>query len=184
MPHLARIVPLLALLAAAPALAQERQFEAMGEIRFHAAGGYNSGASFDQDRIVGPNVNLTRREDGSWAGDLVGQDLSLHLEANRLTGPNVSLAFTQKGSKIEVEGIFFNRRVRLALDPKRLKGRFGACSLDLVRKGSAYRGDMGCSRGERLPASGKAAVQLMGEAAGAQPPVPQLGLALIAVLPS
>lgn len=176
---------LVAALSATPALAQEGPFEPTGEVRFHASAGLGSGASFDETRIVGPAVNLTRREDGSWAGDIAGQDVSLNVDRQRLSGPNVTLTFRQQGGRTEVEGLFYGERVRLSVDAKKLKGRYGRCSFDLTRRGPpVYRGDVGCiSQAARLPAAGKAAVELIGEAAAPVPPAAQVGLALVAILP-
>jgi hypothetical protein len=179
------ILLVAAALAAAPAVAQESPFEPTGEIRFHASAGLGSGASFDETRIVGPAVNLTRREDGSWAGDLAGQDVNLVGGETKLSGPNVNLTFKQKGGKTEVEGLFYGERVRLSVDAKKIKGRYGRCSFDLTRKGPPiYRGDVGCmSQESRLPAAGKAAIELIGKAAADVPPGPQVGLAFVAILP-
>ncbi|WP_242342180.1 hypothetical protein [Anaeromyxobacter terrae] len=176
---------LLGALAASPVVAQEPPFEAKGEVRFHASAGLGSGASFDETRIVGPAVNLTRREDGSWAGDIAGQDVSLYGGDTKLSGPNVNLSFKQKNGKTDVEGLFYGYRVRLSVDAKKIKGRYGSCSFDLTRGGPPmYRGDVGCLReNQRLPIAGKAAIELIGEAASEKPPAPQLGLALVAILP-
>jgi hypothetical protein len=177
---------LIAAFASSHASAQEElPFEPTGEIRFHATSGLGSGASFDQYRIVGPAVNLTRREDGSWAGDIAGNDVSLAGNDSKLTGPNVNLTFRQKGGTTEVEGLFYGTRVRLAVDGKKIKGRYGTCSFDLKRRGPPmYRGDVGCMRQEtRLPIAGTAAVELIGEAASEKPPAAQVGLALVAILP-
>lgn len=174
-----------ALAAAAPVVAQETPFEPKGEIRFHASAGLGSGASFDETRIVGPAVNLTRREDGSWAGDIAGEDVNLYGGDTKLTGPNVNLTFKQKNGKTDVEGLFYGNRVRISVDAKKIKGRYGTCSFDLTRRGPPmYRGDVGCMRqDERLPVAGKAAIELIGEAADEKPPGAQLGLALVAILP-
>lgn len=174
---------LAALLLALPAGAQEAPFEPTGELRFHASGGVGSGASYDDQRVVGPSVNLTRREDGSWAGDLAGEGVSLDVDAGRATGPNVNLRFAQKQGRSEVEGLVFGRRVRVTLDAKRLQGRVGECSFDLARKGAALRGDVGCVGGRGGPASAKATLQLIGDAADENPPLPQLAFALVGALP-
>jgi hypothetical protein len=173
---------LLALLAVS-ALAQSPEYEPTGEVRFRA-GGLGGGTSFSGDRVVGPNVNMTRREDGGWAGDLLGQNLDLHLDKDRLTGPNVNLGFSQKGDAVSIEGLFFGRRVRIDFDRKRLQGRMGACSLDMrhLKTAAIFRGSFGCVRGGGMPASGIGDLQLYGDAAAEKPPLPQLTLALVATL--
>jgi hypothetical protein len=130
-------------------------------------------------------VNLTRRDDGTWAGDLGGRDLDLQGSEGRLTGSNVTLNYSQKDGRTEVEGLFFGTRIRLSLDAKKFKGRVGSCSLDFTRRGQSgiYRGDVGCLRAARLPNTGKARMELLGEAATPTPPLPQMAFALIAILP-
>ncbi|WP_242342181.1 hypothetical protein [Anaeromyxobacter terrae] len=204
---------LLAALAGPPALAQDAPSKPTGEVRFHASGGLGSGATFDQDRIVGPTVNLTHSDRG-WAGNIAGQDVSLAGSKSKLSGPNVNLSFKQKSGKTEVEGLFYGSRVRLSVDGRKLKGRYGTCTFDLTRDGPPmYSGNVGCIRGDerrkdpwerpepvvdelhprRLqidsnesrssPLSGTVAVELIGEAARDTPPAAQLGLALVAILP-
>ncbi len=172
----------LALTPGPPAAA----FEPTGEMTFNARGAVGSGASFDEDQVVGPAVNMARQEDGGWAGDLDGNDVELTVTADHAVGANVHLSFMRKGGRIEIEGIVFGRRVRLEVDGKRLHGRFGACSVDLERKRPAFfQGDVGCMRRrEAFPATAKATLKLSGDAADDSPPFPQFALALLAILPS
>jgi hypothetical protein len=175
-----------ALLAAAPAHGQEAPYEPTGEVRL-VGGGFGGGASFDTDRVVGPLVNLTRRDDGSWAGDLRGGDLDLQPNGrgDGLQAPNVTLRFSSKDGKTRVEGLFYGTRVRFDLDGKKLSGRFGGCSMTLARRGPPlYHGEIGCvSQGARLPRTDRVTLELIGEAAAETAPLPQLALALLAVLP-
>jgi hypothetical protein len=172
------------LLVASPVAAQGPPFEPSGELRFHGLGFLGTSASFDDERLIGPTVNLTRREDGTWAGDLAGQNMDLQVSERRVTGPNVSLTLAQKGGRTEVEGLFFNQRFRMSVDAKRLHGRFGECSFDMVRKRDAFRGDLGCLRaGASFPSSSKATLTLIGTASQPAPPLPQFVLALVAILP-
>ena len=174
------------LLTALPAAAQAPPFEPTGEVRFLGYGSTGTSASFDGERLVGATVNLTRREDGTWAGDLAGQNMDLEVSDRRVSGPNVSLLLSQKDGFTSVEGLFFNQRFRVTLDAKRLRGRFGECSFDLVRKrDGSFRGNFGCLRpGASFPSSAKATLSLIGAAAEASPPLPQFALALVAILPS
>jgi hypothetical protein len=174
----------LALALAAPVAAQDTPFEPTGELRF-VGGGFGSGASFDSERIVGPVVNLTRRDDGSWAGDIGGQDLDLHQTKGGLQAPNVNLKFSSKDGKTRIEGLYFGQRVRVDMDRKKLTARFGSCSMTLERRGApVYRGEIGClGGGERLPRTARVNLELIGEAAAETPPLPHFALALLAVLP-
>lgn len=183
--------PLLAalLLLAGPAAGQDAgPFEATGEVRFRVTGGITTGASYNATRVVGPAVNMTQREDGSWAGDLLSENLDLRAIADekslRAEGSFFTLVQRISNGKTEIEGQFKGVRFRATVDAKRVKARFGDCSLDVEKKGTVYRGDIGCVvPGESLPQTGRAVLDLMGDAVE-RVPFPQLGLALMAVLPN
>lgn len=182
----AAAVTLAALASAAPGRAQDAApFEPTGEIRFRGSGALSTGASFDESRVVGPSVNLTRREDGTWAGDLAGHDLDLRVQKDRVTGPNVNITFRTQDGKTRVEGLFFGRRVRVEMDRKKLTGRFGTCSVDLKRRGAQhFQGDVGCfADAASMGSAGKGSLTLYGEAAEETPPMPQFALALVAIMP-
>lgn len=180
MRHLQCLLVAAALLAGLPAHA----FEPTGEVIFSARGAIGAGASFDDDRLVGPSVNLTRMEDGGWAGDLGGQNLHLTPDGNRLRGPNVTVMFEKNDKgEIRLQGTWYGTRFRVDLDGKKAHGRFGTCSLDLKQTAPGYyRGDVGCFKGS-MPLTSRASLKLMGEAATGNA-LPQLALALLAVLPS
>lgn len=168
-----------ALLAGSPAHA----FEPTGEVIFSGRGSIGAGASFDGERLVGPSVNLTRMEGGGWAGDLGGQNLHLTANGDKLLGPNVTVVF-EKNAKgnIRVQGQWYGNRFRVDIDGKKAHGRFGTCSIDLKQKAPGfYSGDVGCLRGGIR--TSKASLKLLGEAATGNA-LPQLALALLAILPS
>lgn len=185
-PTLLRLSVLCAgLLAAAAASAQDAPFEPTGEVRILAWGTMGTSAAFDEGRIVGPTVNLTRREDGTWAGDLAGRNVALEIRDGRLTGANVNLVLTQKGGATRGEGLFYGVRFRFELDGKRLSARFGDCTVDAKRLKAPgqLRGDAAClRRGDSFPSNSRATVQLIGDAANEPPPLPQLALALLATM--
>ncbi len=172
----------LALVAGRPAAA----FEPTGELMFLPRGGTGSGASFDADMVVGPAVNMVRQEGGGWAGDLDGNDVDLAVTEDHARGANVNLSFARKGGRTQIEGLFFGQRVRIELDAKKLRVRFGACSMELDRKRPGmFTGDVGCVRNRSiLPATARATLRLSGDAAAEAPPMPQFALALLAILPS
>jgi hypothetical protein len=183
-PALKVALAVAALAGAAPAFAQEPPFEPTGELRFVGRGALAAGAAFDETRVVGPAVNMTKRDDGSWAGDLLTANLDLEVTPTGVRAPNVNLQLGQKAGRTTIEGLFYGQRVRVEIDRKRLRGRFGACSMDMARKGAAmFRGDVGCMRPEGPPISVKSSIELIGTAAAENPPLPQFALALLAVLP-
>jgi hypothetical protein len=183
-----RLLVAVLLLVAGPAGGQDAgPFEATGEVRFRVTGGMTTSASYNATRVVGPSVNMTQREDGSWAGDLLAENLNLIVSGDeksaRVEGSFFTLVQRTSNGKAEIEGQFKGVRFRASVDAKRVKARFGDCSLDVEKKGTVFRGDVGCIvPGQSLPQTGRAVLDLMGDAVE-RIPFPQLGLALMAVLP-
>jgi hypothetical protein len=170
---------LLALLLAAPA----RAFEATGEVRLGLSGP-GSSAAFDEGRVAGPNVNLTRIEGGAWAGDIRGQNVALQVTGSRLSAPNFEVTLERSGQATAVRGNVFGRRYHLDATPQGLRGRVGYCSVDLERRRSGLlTGQIGCMRDGRLPVVTRATMKLLGQAGDPAPPLPQFALALIAIFP-
>ena len=171
----------LAVLAAAPPV---HAFDPVGGLDFTVAGLTSAGASFDAERVVGPIVNMSRQEEGGWAGDLNGNDMPLAVTPKKLSGAGVSLQIDRSPDALSIEGLFFSHRVRIELTGKKLTGRYGACSFDLKKvKEGLYVGDTGCLRNRTLPTTGQATFRLVGVAASSDVPMPQLALGLLAVLP-
>jgi hypothetical protein len=130
------------------------------------------GATFSDWRVAGPTVNLTRAEDGSWSGSLLGRNVSLKPGPGRLTGPGGDLQFLRWGDYVYVRGNLSGREVDVRFKP-------GA--------GFAVRGGKVCEAAvatvdcaASVNASGGA--ELLGQAAAAEAPMPQFGLALLAAM--
>jgi hypothetical protein len=175
--------------AAPPVEDEGRAFQASGEIVFLSTGGFGSSAAFDDRRIVGPSVNLTRDEEGSWGGGLAGQEVSLAVAPDRITGAGVDLHVERKGDATSLRGIWFQRRISLEFTPRSISGRAGQiCSVDVERKApGVYQGSVGCVVQQPLrmqqAAVSSASIRLAGDAALPSPPMPQFALGLVAVLP-
>ena len=174
------IVCAAALAAAPSALA----LDPTGEVVFRPRGSMAATASFDDERVVGPIVNMTRVADEEWAGDVNGFDVALHVADGHIDGVSLTLVYARAGERVSVEGLVNGIRVRISLDAKGARGRYGDCSIDMKRKRAGlYEGDVGCLRGGSFPVTAKASLELFGLAATADAPQPQLALALLAVLP-
>ncbi len=175
-----------AILIAAPLAggAQSLSFQATGEVFFLGWDSVGSGASYSDDRVVGPNVNLTRRDDGGWAGDLLGQNVDLTVTPTRLRAPNFDVHLERKGDEISIRGIVFGRPFSIEMTPKTASGRSGICSFDLQRRQpGVLRGGVGCTDPRSVfPATATGTLKLSGNAAEREPTLPQLALALIAVM--
>jgi hypothetical protein len=164
-----------------PATPKAAGFVATGELR----ASYGKSAAFDAWHVRGPNVNLTRAEDGSWDGT-GGPDMrALHLEVRpgEVRGPGVSLSVEKMADgSVEVGGLFFLDRYSIRISSQRITGstRSGKCSFDLKRTSpDRFDGDMACGM-----AITRIGLELFGDAARGEAPVlPQVALALLAVMP-
>jgi hypothetical protein len=153
-------------------------------VLFRISGGVATGASYDEERIVGPGVNLEQSEGGAWSGDIGGNTVELEVDKERLTGAGVSLVVKQEKDQLVVRGNLFSRRLWLEFGAKKVSGRVGDCSIDLKHKSPGlYTGNIGCSRGTQTPQTARAELRLDGTATDAKPPLPQFALALVSVLP-
>jgi hypothetical protein len=133
-------------------------------------------------------VNLTRQEGGAWAGDIDGRDVVLSVSPGQLTAAGVDLHVERSGDTLLVRGLFSQRRVDIQLSPKRIRGTAdgGRCSYDLDAKGAGrLAGGVGCAtRVGATPQVSTAELRFAGEGANlASPALPQLVLALLAVVP-
>ncbi len=161
-----------------------------GEIVFSPTGGGALSASFDAWHVVGPQVNVARTSGDRWAGNVFGRTVSLDVAPGRLTGPGVDLRVDRKGQAVTVRGIWFTRRVQLTIEPGRVDGTAdgGRCSVDLAKRGPGQLGgELGCNPRRRgvFSTMTVATLRLEGSATDlANPPLPQLALALLSVLPA
>ena len=181
----------LAACAGAPAVPvpMPTSAEGDGEVIFLPLGSVGYGAAFDTHRVVGPNVNMAATPEGVWGGDLRGRNVVLEIGDGRLLGAAFDLAVEREGDAIRLSGLLGNRRVNLKVSPREIQGTLdgGVCSFDLsLESPGRYQGFLSCPapRGESLPIVTSASLRLVGEAARLdQPMLPQLALALLAVLP-
>jgi len=172
-----------AILLVLPLLAgQTPTFEPAGEIIIPGA----SSAAWDGERIVGPRINLTAREGGGWAGDILTQNVDLTVTDTRVTGPNFEIfveSDKEKG-KGSVRGNVFGRRFSLEYGAKEFTGRVGACSYDLKRqKVGGWSGQAACGQSGTMSNVVRVQIKLLGNADAPAPPMPQFALALVAVMP-
>jgi len=165
----------------APSGPKQDDFKATGEFR----SSIGKSAAFDEWRIVGPRVNLTRSADGSWegtAGPMMGA-FHLNVKPGQLDGPNVSLSIQRMPDGfVEIGGLFFGDRYWLRVSPQMLKGNThsGRCSFEFKRVApTLFTGDIAC--GMEIT---RVSIEVLGVAGRAEDPVlPQAALALVAVMP-
>jgi hypothetical protein len=164
-----------------PTTPRTTAFASTGELR----ASYGKSAAFDAWHVRGPNVNLTRAEDGSWDGTGGPEMTGLHLEVKpgSVRGAGVSLSIEKMADAfVEVGGLFYQDRYFIRVSSQRITGstRGGRCSFDLKRVSpNRFDGDMAC--GMEITRIG---LELFGDAArGEDPVLPQLAIALVAVMP-
>lgn len=182
----------------APA-AMPTQGEAGGEVIFLPQGSVGTGATVDSRRVIGPTVSMALAPQGVWGGDLRGRNLVLEISEGRLRGAAFDVSVERAGDTLRLAGLVGNRRVNVQISPKRFQGTLGinGCSFDLpAATPGSYQGFLSCpvprtpavsaavASGQRLSVVTSASLKLAGDAARLDPPVlPQLALALLAVLP-
>ncbi len=127
------------------------------------------GASFDAVRVRKPNVNLTKRSDGTWGGVMAGTGIDVSVTPKRVTGVGITLVLEESGGEkgTVITGQWQGNTVRFEINSERALIRTGKFSTTLDRSGENTYG----ARGE---------MELKGEAALNDPPWPQFGLALLA----
>jgi len=163
--------------------------EGAGELIFVPMGSVGTSASFDSRRVMGPNVNMAATAEGAWGGDLRGRNLVLEIGEGRLLGASLNLTVEREGDALRLAGLLGDRRVNLQVSPRQIQGSLdgGVCSFDLpLESPGRYQGFLACPAplGERLPVVTSASLRLLGDGARLdQPMLPQLALALLAVLP-
>jgi len=151
-----------------PESSPDLDFQAMGEVLTR-----DSSAAFSDWRVVGPHVNLTRQEDGTWAGDIAQTNVVLTSSVGRLSGANADLHFLRWGDEVVVRGHLAGRGINIRLRPGDGMPISGGIAC-------RYEGNLvDC---DRQSATVRPGIELRGLAARTRNPVmPQLGLALLAV---
>jgi hypothetical protein len=155
-------------LAPTPTEPPPAAFAAKGEILIRELS-----AAFDDWRVVGPQVNMTRSDDGSWAGSLFGKSYVLKPGEGRLTGSGAELHFVRWGKEVVVRGYLQERTVNIRVAPGE-----GIPT----PSGIACRYDGNLIDCDKKSASVRQGIEFRGQAARvADPPLPQFGLALISI---
>jgi len=133
---------------------------------------YGRGATFDAVRVRGPNVNMTKRTDGSWAGTLSGTAVDVSVTPTHVRGANFLLS-NQDSTRDHyiVTGQIQGRIVRFELDQNKALIRTTTQSVTLMPRTLTNDAAAYGPRSE---------LQLHGQAALLEPPWPQMAFALVA----
>ena len=157
-------------MTAAPVGIVAGEFQPTGEVVWKDLTGVSPPrkASFDDWRVIGPRVSLTRAPDGNWVGKLGSTEVRLLATLGKVTGPGVELSISagEKGDVV-VDGLWGGRPVHLDLGKEHITGTLPGRQLDLTDMGSG------------LFNSYQGLLQITGP-----PDMPQIVLSLLAVVSS
>ncbi len=149
--------------------AKNTEFKPTGEVLL-----YNRTASFDAYRVRSPKCNLSKRTDGSWAGVLIERPIDVTVTDKRITGVEFMLTREQsEGNHTVITGQMQGRIYRFEFDDTRAIIRAPNASFTLDGR------QVGPTQTTYGPQGN---LQLRGEAGSENPPWPQLGFALMAMM--
>lgn len=106
-------------------------FQPSGEV-FSSLG---SSVAFNDERILGPEINLTRRADGTWAGTINGTLVDIRVKEGNLHGIHIDLNWQPIEGGFKAQGLIGQRIVRVQVDEKWLEVQNGRTSASLWRTG-------------------------------------------------
>lgn len=154
-----------------PAGAPPAEFRPIGEVQITgmAAGVASSSAAFDAWRVSGPRVDVARADASTWGGHIGDRAVRVTVQPGRISGSGLNVAVERSGEVLEIGGLFGEARIRFEITPRHVKGSVGRRSYELAATAPGHYVGTG-----RVLHLGGAAADL------ANPPMPQLALALIA----
>jgi hypothetical protein len=127
-------------------------------------------ARFDDWAVAGPSVNIARRADGMWSGTMLDTPVTLSPSIGNVSGSGVDLTIEWHGTGTWVTGSCFGAPVRFEISGEHVKGTAGANVFDLKALGPGQFGDI------------RGLLTLSGSAARTDAAMPQMALAMLAVL--
>lgn len=94
-----------------------------------------SSVAFNDDRILGPEINLTRRTDGTWAGTINDTLVDIRVKEGNLHGIHIDLHWESTDGGFKAQGLIGQRIIRVQVDEKWLEVQNGRTSASLWRTG-------------------------------------------------
>jgi hypothetical protein len=127
-------------------------------------------AAIDDWLVSGPGVKVGRRVDGMWTGTFLGRPVTLAPAMGTISGSGVDLVVERHGAGTRITGTVFDAPVNFEVTIDRVNGFAGGNVFDLSRQGPGqYDSPAGM-------------LTLRGSAGTNAAPMPQVALALVAVL--
>jgi hypothetical protein len=139
-----------------------RDFTSKGEVDF-----LQGSASWDETRVVGPLINVSRRSDGSWAGQLNNQILDVNVYRTRAAGAFLTMTWEDQPEQRVIIAQWLGRLHRFEIYPDRVLYRGPTHSFTLHNLSAGAFGPGG-------------ELKFQGQAREERAPMPQFGLALLA----
>jgi len=155
--------------AAAPPTAPAAVSDAvLGEVVLLPGSG---SASYTASRVVGPTINFTESEKGTWKGRIRDFDGILEVTEKRISGANFHLVMDRDGEEWVCQGTWDGKRVRIAFAKDGLTVRIQNRFAEMTRVAPDLYATQPVGP----------ALRVKGDAAGSAPLFPQFVLAILAV---
>ena len=112
--------------------------------------------TFDDWRVKGPSVSLTRASESRWVGRARGLDVVLTTAPGKISGGDVDLSLTfDDAGAIVLEGLWGGKRVKLNLAKTKISGSIPGGPVDLTDMGTgmfnSYQGLLQISGPSDMP---------------------------------
>lgn len=145
------------------------EFKPTGEVLL-----YDRTASFDAVRVRSPRINLAQRTDGSWGGVLADRPIDVTVTDKTVRGVEFTLSReASEGNRLVITGQFQGRIYRFEFDDEKALIRGPTTSMNLQNRFVSAR---------QTTYGPQQNLVLRGEAGAENPPWPQFGFALMAML--
>lgn len=146
----------------APADEKPKVFNKLGGVVF-----LGGSASFDEDEVNGPLINMSTRSDGTWAGTINNEVVDVNVYSGRAAGSSLTMKWSDEPNHRVIAGAFRDQPYRFEIFPDHISVRLPTRSFDLQ-----HRQDFSFGPGGEL--------KLEGQAQSLTAPMPQFGMAMLA----
>jgi hypothetical protein len=100
-------------------------------------------AAFTADRVWGPAMDISRRSDGTWAGQLHQEAIDVNVYNGRIAGVHLSFSYEQTADTLLAQGLFLGRPFRVRIGPTQIEVMVHSRALQLDRHDTQSFGPTG-----------------------------------------